>query len=276
MIGGKRKMKRIVAALTAALLIALLLCGCAENGNGNENGNGSAKKRVAFTFDDGPHAPAEDLDEGYYPYTTYVLDKLEALGMRATFFVVGERAEIPYNRAAIARGLKLGCEYGSHTYAHTSLNSLGSEEAIAKSLTDTENAIMAAGAPKPTLFRPVGGAANEAQLTYLSGRGYHSIYWSVDTRDWDGHPKTSQKGTEEYEAFVNGRVDLIMAQVKDGDIILMHDIYMSSVDIFLRAADRLVAEGYELVTVSELLSLDGKTAEPCLYTSKDVKITHAG
>ena len=45
---------------------------------------------------------------------------------------------------------------------------------------------------------------------------------------------------------------------------------------FLRAADRLVAEGYELVTVSELLSLDGKTAEPCLYTSKDIKITHAG
>lgn len=270
----KIKMRRIVAALTAAVVLALLLCGCAgsgDNGSGNSN-----KKRVAFTFDDGPHAPAEDLEEGYYPYTTYVLNKLEALGMRATFFVVGERAEISYNRAAIARGLQLGCEYGSHTYAHTKLSAFASDGERDQSLTATENAIMAAGAPKPTLFRPVGGAANEAQLAYLSGRGYHSIYWSVDTRDWDGHPKTSQKGTDEYEAFVNGRVDLIMAQVKDGDIILMHDIYMSSVDIFTRAADRLVAEGYELVTVSELLGLNGKTAEPCLYTSKDVKINHAG
>ena len=88
----------------------------------------------------------------------------------------------------------------------------------------SSGAASAAGVPKPTLFRPVGGAANEAQLAFLAGKGYHSIYWNVDTRDWDGHPKTSQKGTEEYEAFVNGRVDLIMAQVKDGDIILMHDI----------------------------------------------------
>lgn len=274
----KIRIRRIVALFTAAMMLALLLCGCAGNGeNGNGNGNGNSnKKRVAFTFDDGPHAPAEDLEEGYYPYTTYVLNKLEALGMRATFFVVGERAEISYNRAAIARGLGLGCEYGSHTYAHTKLSAFGSDSERDQSLTATENAIMAAGAPKPTLFRPVGGAANESQLAYLSGRGYHSIYWSVDTRDWDGHPRTSQRGTDEYEAFVNDRVNLIMAQVKDGDIILMHDIYMSSVDIFTRAADRLVAEGYELVTVSELLGLNGKTAEPCLYTSKDGKLSHAG
>ena len=272
-------MKKLIAILTASVMLALLFCGCADGKNGGENsgGNGNSnKKKVAFTFDDGPHAPAENLDEGYYPYTTYILDKLESLGMRATFFVVGNRVEISYNRAAIARGSKLGCEYGSHTYEHTSLDSLGSEAAIEESLTATENAITAAGVPKPTLFRPVGGAANEAQLAFLASKGYHSIYWNVDTRDWDGHPKTSQKGTEEYEACVNGRVDLIMAQVKDGDIILMHDIYMSSVDIFLRAADRLVAEGYELVTVSELLSLKGKAAEPCLYTSKDVKISHAG
>ena len=99
-------MKKLIAILTASVMFVLLFCGCADGKNGGENsgGNGNSnKKKVAFTFDDGPHAPAENLDEGYYPYTTYILDKLESLGMRATFFVVGERAELSYNRAAIAR-----------------------------------------------------------------------------------------------------------------------------------------------------------------------------
>ncbi len=270
-------------SVIAAVLAAALLFGCTptgtENGDGTsgESGNNPQnKKRIAFTFDDGPHTPAEDLDEGIYPYTTYVLDKLEALNMRATFFVVGSRANMSHNQKGIARGVALGCEYGSHTYDHTSLDSLGSETAIRQSLTDTENAIMKAGAPKPTLFRPVGGAATSDQLAFLAANGYHSIYWSIDTRDWDGHPKTSQRGSEEYEAFVNERVDLILAQAEDGAIILMHDIYMSSVDIFTRAADKLVEQGYELVTVSELLELSGKECKPCLYMSTKMTIDRAG
>ena len=79
----------------------------AEGTTARQDDEPTGKKRIAFTFDDGPQAPAENLDAGYYPYTTYVLDKVEALqkaGHRAnvTFFVVGSRAA-EYPSALIRR-----------------------------------------------------------------------------------------------------------------------------------------------------------------------------
>lgn len=81
----------------------------AEGTTARQDDEPTGKKRIAFTFDDGPQAPAENLDAGYYPYTTYVLDKVEALqkaGHRAnvTFFVVGSRAaEYPSHCAVPTR-----------------------------------------------------------------------------------------------------------------------------------------------------------------------------
>ena len=128
----------------------------AEGTTARQDDEPTGKKRIAFTFDDGPQAPAENLDAGYYPYTTYVLDKVEALqkaGHRAnvTFFVVGSRAaEYP---SALRRADSLGCEIGSHTYNHDSFR--GKDQAfIADTLNRASAAITAAGVPKP---RPSGG-----------------------------------------------------------------------------------------------------------------------
>ncbi len=255
----------------------------AEGTTARQDDEPTGKKRIAFTFDDGPQAPAENLDAGYYPYTTYVLDKVEALqkaGHRAnvTFFVVGSRAaEYP---SALRRADSLGCEIGSHTYNHDSFR--GKDQAfIADTLNRASAAITAAGVPKPRLYRPVGGAVTAEQLAYTASLGYTAVAWSIDTTDWSNHPKTADKFSEDaarraaYEQFVNDKVQLILDSAADGAIVLMHDLYMSSVDIFIRAADKLIAQGYELVTVSTLLGLDGNSQPPSvMYIARGQTVTH--
>ena len=235
----------------------------AEGTTARQDDEPTGKKRIAFTFDDGPQAPAENLDAGYYPYTTYVLDKVEALqkaGHRAnvTFFVVGSRAaEYP---SALRRADSLGCEIGSHTYNHDSFR--GKDQAfIADTLNRASAAITAAGVPKPRLYRPVGGAVTAEQLAYTASLGYTAVAWSIDTTDWSNH--------------VNDKVQLILDSAADGAIVLMHDLYMSSVDIFIRAADKLIAQDYELVTVSTLLGLDGNSQPPSvMYIARGQTVTY--
>ena len=95
------------------------------------------------------------------------------------------------------------------------------------------------------------------------------------------HPKTADKFSEDaarraaYEQFVNDKVQLILDSAADGAIVLMHDLYMSSVDIFIRAADKLIAQGYELVTVSTLLGLDGNSQPPSvMYIARGQTVTY--
>lgn len=275
----------LVLALTAALII--VCSNIADNDNPDETTDGTLpvgnintgeKKKIAFTFDDGPQAPAENLDEGYFPYTEYILDKLEETGMRATFFVLGNRMS-SYGDAA-KRAVSLGCEVGSHTHSHTSFKGMADSE-VTEVLNAASAAIAAEGVPAPTLFRPVGGAITEEQLALTASLGYSVIGWSIDPEDWKDKPKTWDKFADDpernasYEAFVNEKVEYIVNSAREGDIVLLHDIYMSSVDIFIRAADKLIEQGFELVTVSELLGLDTQaTAQPVMYISKDTTITY--
>lgn len=286
-----------VLALAALLVMTACLSGCRSSGgtaegSGSGTGTGSeastgstatAKPRIAFTFDDGPQAPAEDLENGYYPYTTYVLDKVEALqkaGYRAnvTFFVVGSRAaSYP---GALRRAQSLGCEIGSHTYNHDSFRGQG-QAYIKDTLDRASSAIQAAGVPAPTLYRPVGGSVTADQLSYTASLGYTAVAWSIDSEDWKDHPKTADKFSEDaarkaaYEQFVEQKAKLILDSASDGDIVLLHDIYMSSVDIFIRAADELVKRGYELVTVSELLGLNA-SSQPAtgMYIARGQTVSH--
>lgn len=286
----RKKWGRWVAA-SLAVALSLTAMGCnkkdpTENpaASGSASSGGSEyKKKIAFTFDDGPHAPAEDRENGLYPYTTYVLDKVESLqraGHKAnvTFFVVGSRAHsYPH---ALKRAALLGCDVGSHTYEHSSFVG-ASNETISRVLNQASESISAAGVSSPRFFRPVGGAVSESQLNYISSLGYITIGWSIDTNDWNGHPKTSDKFSSDpekkaaYEAFVQEKVNWILEKADDGDIILMHDIYMSSVDIFIRAADALIERGFELVTVSEILGENILTqSRPVMYISRNEYLTH--
>ena len=278
-------MKIIAVAMAVLFCATVIVClipdatSPASKNNGSvSDGNTvtSGKKKVAFTFDDGPQAPAEDLENGFYPYTMYILDKLDELDMRATFFVLGNRASTYSN--AITRAKSLGCEIGSHTYDHqTKFIENGtpvSDDTVKSVLKQASDAIAAASGEAPKLFRPVGGAVNEHQLGVIHGEGYVTVGWSVDSLDWDGRPSTGDKlssesaRNEKYWSFVNSRVDSLLSQIEDGDIVLMHDIYMSSADIFILRADKLVENGFELVTVSEILADATKDGtRPVMYTS---------
>ena len=192
------------------------------------------EKVLYLTFDDGPSK-----------YTPRILDSLEANGGRATFFMVGNR--VASYASTVKRMADLGCETDSHTWAHTYLTGM-SEGEILQSLNQTRDAIVAAGGNAPKGVRPPGGKINDASKAVLAKAGMPSIIWSVDTLDW----KT--RNTQSI-------IDEVMRNLKDGDIILMHDIHTQTVDAALQLIPKLEEEGYQLVTVSEMAAAKNKTLE---------------
>lgn len=178
---------------------------------------------IALTFDDGPGK-----------YTDKLLDCLEKNNSVATFYVVGYLAKA--YPEVISREDKLGCEVANHTWEHISLTSQGAAagaEAVEKTSNQVKEII---GKPTKT-YRPVGGAYNDSILSAID---MPAIIWSLDTLDW----KTRN---------ADSTYDKIIKNVKDGDIILMHDIYEQTVEAACRAIPKLIEEGYQLVSVSELL-----------------------
>ncbi len=182
------------------------------------------KPMIALTFDDGPRAST----------TSRILDVLESVGGRATFFILGER--VAAEKEMIIRGDQLGCEYGNHSWNHMNL-STATEEEILEQLNKTDDALFSVIGKKSTLIRAPYAATNE---TVFKAAGRPFIGWVVDTMDWD---------TRNAEAIKNE----ILSNAKDGNIILMHDIYGDTATAVEAAIPALVEQGFQLVTVSELM-----------------------
>lgn len=187
------------------------------------------KPMVALTFDDGPSAN----------YTTRVLNALDRYNARATFFVLGSLAE--KNPNALLKMKELGCQIGNHTYDHPRLTKLSSQE-VSSQLNRTSDIIANIVGFRPTLIRPPYGEYNQS----VSGvAGAPLILWSIDTRDWESRNAAAV-------------IDSVMSGVKDGDIILMHDIYVSTAEAAEAIIPALIEKGYQLVTVNELAYYKGK------------------
>lgn len=181
-------------------------------------------KRIALTFDDGPHPT----------YTEKLLDGLKERGVKATFFVTGEHAEL--NPDIIKRMSEEGHLIGNHTYSHIQLTS-GNKETFKEELRRTNEVITEITGQEVTYVRPPYGSwdkAFEKELNMLP------VLWSVDPLDWCCSDA----------ACVARKVE---KSVSENDIILLHDYYASSVEAALMIVDALQAEGYEFVTVEELL-----------------------
>ena len=191
-----------------------------------------AKPMVALTFDDGPG-----------PYTGRLLDCLEKNHARATFFLVG--TSMGGYASTVSRMEKLGCEIGSHSNSHGRF-SVMSDYAIRQEVSVSSSSIRRACGKNPTVFRlPYGDGAGDQRV--LNAIGLPSIYWSIDTRDWanTGNPQHT--------------VSEVLDHVKNGDIVLMHDIHASSVAAAETIIPALIRRGYQLVTVSQLAQYKGKT-----------------
>ncbi len=181
------------------------------------------KPMVALTYDDGPH-----------PVVTHrILDVLERYGARATFFVVGSRIT-PY-KDCLERQAKLGCEIANHSYSHTTL-SVSKDKTVLEEIEKTDSLIKKYSGQTSALCRAPGGSVGKAPQ--ITDRPF--IQWSVDTLDW----KTLSS------SYV---VKHIKQTVRDGSIILMHDLYGSTASASETIIPWLISEGYQLVTVSELL-----------------------
>lgn len=181
-----------------------------------------SKPMVALTFDDGPSI-----------YTPKILDVLEKYDSRATFFEVGNRVNQYSN--TVLRIDRLGCEIGNHSYDHPVLGNASASK-INSQIGTTDTRLKAITGKKPTLFRPPYGSVG-ANLKKYAGKPL--ILWSIDTLDWQ-----SRNADKVYQK--------VIGQVKDGDIILMHDLYNSTCNAVKRVVPELKKRGYQLVTVSEL------------------------
>ena len=195
------------------------------------------KKMVALTYDDGPSI-----------YTPRVLKTLKENNAVATFFVVGNR--VPTYSDTVKKAHDMGCEIGNHTYEHKSLPNL-SETEVKRQISKTNKEVKKAIGEKPVIMRPTGGATNANVKQWV---GMPSIIWSIDTLDWKTRNADSTKKA-------------VLDHVKDGDIVLMHDLYSATATASETIIPELVRRGYQLVTVSELAECRGGMKETGAYYS---------
>lgn len=190
------------------------------------------KPMIAFTFDDGPFTKVDQR----------ILDVLDTYGGRATFFIVGSR--VNDYKDTLKRIHNSGSEIGNHTYNHKNLENLAPEEVISQ-VEMTNDAVEAVTGFRPKLVRVPYGAF-KGQVSGLVS--YPMIQWNIDTEDWSSKDK-------------NAILSTLLSQAKDGSIILMHDLYPSTAEAFEAAVPQLVAQGYQLVTVSEMYAAKGVPLE---------------
>ncbi len=192
------------------------------------------KKLVALTFDDGPG-----------PYTARLLDALKTRGARATFFVVGTRVN---GYASLIKRMEAeGHAVGNHTTNHKNLKYL-SAAGMAAEINTTAARIKSVLGHDPLVLRCPGGNYNAAVRNHAASVGVPIIQWSVDTIDW--------RDRNQATVLSRGKT------AKDGSIVLMHDLYSTTVNAAIQLVDHLQAQGYTLVTVPELLVAKYGTVEP--------------
>lgn len=187
-------------------------------------------KYVALTFDDGPHPKV----------TPKILKTLKEYDAKATFFMLGIQVE--YYPDMAKKVAEAGHEIGNHSFGHPNLANRSPSE-VRKQIIESSNRIEAATGRKPTLFRPPYGAINESVKKFTKEQKTPIILWSVDSLDWK--TRNAKAVTKE-----------VMRNVRPGSIVLMHDIHRSTADALPQILKSLQKQGYQFVTVSQLLSLN--------------------
>lgn len=181
-------------------------------------------KKIALTFDDGPHPT----------YTPMLLDGLKERGIHATFFLLGQSAQ---NYPDLVRRMQdEGHLIGNHTFYHTDLKNADAVM-INREVVKTNEVIEKITGEAPQYIRPPFGSHND-NLEEMTGMPV--VLWTVDPLDW----------CCEDAATIVRRIE---ENIQDNAIILMHDSYKPSVMAALTVVDELQKQGYEFVTVDEIL-----------------------
>ncbi|AOY75041.1 LysM peptidoglycan-binding domain-containing protein [Clostridium formicaceticum] len=197
---------------------------------------GSANtNKIALTFDDGPNEK----------YTSQILEALKQYNVPATFFVLGSKVE--QHPEVIRRMVKEGHVVGNHTWIHPDLRKV-SESRLISEMQRTEDVVYQATGLRTALMRPPYGAVLPQVIEGLKGLDYKVINWSVDSVDW--------RDQNVDQILINTLPD-----VRQGGILLFHDAggegetRAATVAVLPELIYTLKAQGYEFVTVDELLNL---------------------
>jgi peptidoglycan/xylan/chitin deacetylase (PgdA/CDA1 family) len=198
--------------------------------------NGPAEQRkAALTFDDVPDAR----------FTPQILDILKQYGVRATFFVVGNRAEA--HPEMVKRMQEEGHVIGSHSYSHPNLLQV-SDAVFQDEILKTEQALAGITGYKPRLFRPPYGNISEEQIKWMASLNYHIINWNVDSLDW--------KGLNADQVTAN-----VLGHIKPGAVILQHggggegEDLTGTVQALPKIIESMNNAGIQTVTVAELFNI---------------------
>lgn len=192
---------------------------------------GTAHKQIALTFDDGPDFYGQEL-----------LDFLADRDVHVTFFYIGN--QVAKYADNVLRAYNEGHEIGNHSYTHAVLG-INNVDKIKSELSQCDEAIKAVLGVYPTVFRPPYGSKTD---TLLQNCGYPVILWSVDTLDWQ-----YKNADRVCEQVYNG--------ASDGAVILVHEIHKTTIAGVKTAIDKLLADGWEFVTITELMERDGQKME---------------
>jgi peptidoglycan-N-acetylglucosamine deacetylase len=187
-------------------------------------------KYIALTFDDGPHPNV----------TPKILQTLREHNVKGTFFMMGSQVEkYPDMAKQVADD---GHEIGNHTYSHPNMRKRTTAEMIEEIRTTNEMIELATGI-EPSLFRPPYGIYTSEVLEYAGANDYLTVLWSVDSLDW----KSKNAG-----AIHN----TVTQHVTNGSVVLMHDIHTATAEALPELIETLQTEGYQFVTVSELMAME--------------------
>jgi peptidoglycan/xylan/chitin deacetylase (PgdA/CDA1 family) len=200
----------------------------------------SVVKCIALTFDDGPS-----------PYTDRLLQVLKDSDAKATFFEIGNK--VAANPEGAKRVVEAGMELGSHTWEHPNMTTIPPED-IPAQFTKANDAIEAATGQRPKLVRTAGGLINDQVLAEAKKQGLADINWDVIPFDWANDGNT---GATRF---------MLMSQIKPNSVVLFHDTYSSTVDLVEQFIPVLKANGYHMVTVTQML---GERAPGSTYGSRD-------
>ncbi|OBG60532.1 MULTISPECIES: polysaccharide deacetylase family protein [unclassified Mycobacterium] len=217
---------RMVVGVVAAVAV-LVIGGLTGHVTRADNLSCSVVKCVALTFDDGPG-----------PFDERLLQILKDNDAKATFFLIGNK--VAANPAGAKRIADAGMEIGSHTWEHPNMATIPPED-IAPQFAKANDAITAATGRTPTLYRPAGGLSSDAVRQTAATFGLAEILWDVIPFDWANDSNTA---ATRY---------MLMTYIKPGSVVLFHNTYSSTVDLVYQFLPVLKANGYRMVTVSELL-----------------------
>lgn len=182
------------------------------------------KPKIALTFDDGPHPV----------YTPMLLEGLRERRVNATFFLIGENIE--GNEDIVKQMAQQGNLIGNHTYHHVKVSELSAEEAC-EEMNMTSRLVEEITGEATCYIRPPFGEWDDSLECETD---MIAVKWTIDPLDW------TTKNVSEV-------VEKVVTQTEENDIILLHDCYESSVQAALQIVDRLQAEGFEFVTVDQLI-----------------------